>query len=138
MNSRHSGLVLTYSLSVITIFCGGCKHDTVAPTNHNPVITSIFAFPDAVHSLDSFAVVCEAYDIDGDTVVYDWFCSPGTSIKGAEPGGWTLYNTKMNIAIFYAPDSANVRQDSIRIDVEVRDRIGGIGFSAPTFVRLSK
>ncbi len=138
MNEIHSCFRVGLGLCVLILLCGGCNEQTTAPANHNPTVTSLVAFPDQVHSRDSFAVVCSAFDVDGDSLVYDWSCTSGASIRGGDPlVPWTLFNARENIGIFYAPDSANNHQDSIRIDVNVRDGKGG-GSSRFTFVSLSK
>jgi hypothetical protein len=138
MTNRNCAIGMILALSTVMVLESGCKKEPVAPMNHDPTITSIVAFPDKVHSLDSFAVVCSAYDVDGENQVYDWFCNPPTSVKGGHGSeNWILYNSKENIAIFYAPDSANTVQDSIRIDVDVRDGIGG-SKSGHIFVGLSR
>ena len=118
---------------------GGCKNETtIAPVNHNPVIASIYAFPSHVQSSDSFVVVCSAYEPDGDSLFYDWFCTSGASIQGAyPPGSFSLYHTRENARIFYAPDSLHNTQDSIRVDVDVRDGKGG-GAGKWLFVQLSR
>ena len=138
MNDSRCSFAILSALSTVLLLGAGCKQESVSPMNHNPTITSIVAFPDRVHSLDSLTVVCSAYDLDGDSLRYDWFCTSGATIKGTVvPPYWELYNTKENFAIFYAPDSTNTLQDSIRIDVDVRDLKGG-GKSGHTFVSLSR
>ncbi len=129
---------ITVLFLLIIFVSNGCKDKVTAPTNQNPIITSVVAFPDSVFSSDSFAVVCSAYDPDGQSVVYDWSCTSGATIKGADPlNPSMLYNTTENIRQFYAPDSAHTTQDSIRVFVDVRDGIGG-GKSAWVFIKLSK
>jgi len=136
MKNKNCTIGMALALSLLMVLGEGCKQEPVAPTNHNPTFTSIVAFPNKVHSLDSFAVVCSAYDIDGNSLVYDWFCNPPTSIRGGHGSeNWMVYNTKENIAIFYARTDS--LQDSIRIDVDVRDGIGG-SMSGHIFVGLSK
>ena len=137
MNNQRSRLWRT-SLFCLVVLSGGCKDQTTnAPINHSPVITSIYAFPSHVQSSDSFIVVCSAYEPDGDSIFYDWFCSNGTAIQGAPPGSWSLYNTRENKRIFYAPDSSHNTDDSLRIGVELRDGKGS-GTSGGIFVHLSR
>ena len=127
------------SISVILfslILVSGCDEEATAPQNNGPIITSINAFPSSIQLSDSFAVICSAYDPDGDSLFYDWFCTSGASIKGAHPGSqFVLYNTTENIRVFYAPDSIITQIDSIRIDCDVRDGKGGVK-SAWVYVRI--
>ena len=112
-----------FSLLFISII--GCNEESVTPKNNPPVITSINVFPSSVQLSDSFAVVCSAYEPDGDSLFYDWFCTSGAKIKGADNiVPWILYHTKENIRIFYSPDSVSNQIDSIRIDCNVRDGKG--------------
>lgn len=121
---------------LLLIIIVGCEEQVTAPENNDPIITSINAFPTSVQLSDSFAVVCSAYDPDGDTLVYDWFCTSGASIKGVEPSAPSfLYHTKENIRIFYSPDSVINQIDTIRITCDVRDVKGG-GKSAWLFVAI--
>lgn len=72
-------------------------------------------------------MVCSAYEPDDDSLFYDWFCSSGAKISGSHPSTpFSLYNTRENIRIFYAPDSVSSQIDSIRIDCTVRDGKGGV------------
>lgn len=94
--------------------------------NKEPVIFSLVAFPDVVYPNDSLIVICNAYDPDADTLVYDWITSGSiVRIKGSNHP-W-LYNTKENSQIFYAPDSQFVSapQDTFWIQCAARDGKGG-------------
>jgi hypothetical protein len=113
----------------------GCDQVTTVPVNNNPVITSLTAFPSSVQPSDSFVVICSAYEPDGDSLFYDWFCTSG-KISGAPSfSPHLLYNTKENIRVFYAPDSLVVKIDSIKIVCSVRDGKGGVK-EASTFVGI--
>lgn len=117
-------------------FSISCQEETIAPENNDPVITSITAFPQQVQFSDSFIVITEAYDIDGDSLFYDWSCTSGASIKGAPKWSpFELSNTKNNTRVFYAPDSLSNQIDSIRVFCNVRDRKGG-GVSGWTYVGI--
>ena len=122
MNHKQSCFGMIPICLILMLLGIGCKEEATGPRNHNPTITSLAAFPDVVHPLDSFVVFCSAYDIDGDTIVYDWY---GPSISGAEPPGYMLMESKENFAVFHVPDSAYVFYDSARVDVDVRDHKGG-------------
>ena len=117
-------------------FSISCQEETTAPENNDPVISSMTAFPEQVELSDSFIVITEAYDIDGDSLFYDWSCTSGASIKGAP--AWSpfeLSNTKDNNRIFYAPDSVSNQIDSIRVFCHIRDGKGG-GISGWIFVGI--
>jgi len=130
--------ILRYASTILLLICliFGCNEETTAPVNNDPIITSIVAFPSSVNLADSFAVVCSAYEPDDDSLYYDWFCTSGARISGAEPSTPSfLYHTRENIRILYAPDSIISQIDSIRVSCDVRDGKGG-GHSADIFVRI--
>lgn len=139
MSNKQLGFTDIALLLLLAALVASCKNETsTAPVNRSPVITSLYAFPGHVQSSDSFVVVCSAYEPDGDSLFYDWSCTSGASIKGAHPpGSFTLFHTRENARVFYAPDSLHTSQDSIRVDVHVRDGKGG-GVSNWLFVRLSR
>ena len=119
-----------YKVLLISIFflilIFACDDDITDPKNNAPVIYSLASFPNEVQFSDSFIVFCDAHDIDGDSLFYDWSCTSGASIKGASKSiPFQLSNTKENNRIFYAPDSLTVQQDSIRVFCDVRDGKGG-------------
>src|SRR5690606_15635671 len=96
--------------------------------NKEPVIFSLVAFPDVVYPNDSLIVICNAYDPDGDTLVYDWYTSGIVKIKGLPPwASGALFNSYENSQIFYAPDSQFVSapKDTFRIECAARDGKGG-------------
>jgi hypothetical protein len=127
------------SIGILFLFFSiSCQEETTAPENNDPVISSITAFPVQVQLSDSFIVITEAYDIDRDSLFYDWSCTSGASIKGAPTWSpFQLSNTKNNTRIFYAPDSVSNQIDSIRVDCHVRDGKGG-GISGWIYVGIKK
>jgi hypothetical protein len=126
MNYKKITLRIISIVLFILILIVGCDEETTAPQNNDPVITSLIAFPTSVNLSDSFAVVCSAYEPDGDSLFYDWSCTSGARISGVPPNDPPfLFNIKENIRIFYAPDSISSQNDSIRIDCHVRDGKGG-------------
>ena len=126
MNSKKN-ILIDFSIILILITMGiSCKEST--EPNHDPVVNSIVAFPNAVQFSDSFAVFCSADDLDGDPLTYDWECTNhGASIKGASPESpFKLINTKENFRIFYAIDSVQFETYHAAIFCDVRDNRGGI------------
>lgn len=137
MTTRKRILWIVLLFSVAALLWGCNDEETTAPINNDPVITAVRAFPNLVAPADSFAVFCLAYEPDGDSLFYDWSCTSGASVQGSDsrtPG--LLNHTRENVRIFYAPDSYN-GQDSIRVDVHVRDYNGG-GVSAWLLVGLGR
>ena len=116
-------------LFVILLFTGilACEKDLTSSRNNDPIIQSMSSFPNVVQFSDSFIVYCEAYDIDDDSLFFDWSCTSGASIKGSSAQvPFELYHTSENNRIFYAPDTLTSQIDSIRIFCNVRDGKGGI------------
>ena len=123
---------------LFSLFTLSCEKDTTGPKNNDPVISSLSAFPTKVQLSDSFIVICEAYDVDGDSLFYDWSCTSGASIKGTPTWSpFELSNTIENNRIFYAPDSLNSQIDSIRVFCHVRDGRGG-GITDWVFISIKK
>lgn len=138
MKNKTIVLINVFTVLFLLISLSGCNEESTSPENNDPVITSLFAFPSLVQLSDSFAVVCSAYNPDGDSLFYDWSCTSGARISGAHPGSpFILYHTRENIRVFYAPDSLLDQNDSIRIDCHVRDGKGG-GTSAWIYVGIDQ
>lgn len=93
------------------------------PENRSPVILSLTVFPDAIGPSDSAIVICNAYDPDGDTLVYDWFSDSRIKIEGAFGDQDWLYNTFENSRILY-PKNVNTPIDTPWIQCFARDRKG--------------
>lgn len=115
-------------LMTIILLIINCQNNPVKPENYSPVIFYLVAFPDVVKPNDSLIVICNAYDPEDDTLVYDWYTSGVVRIKNGDPNFPALYNTYENAQIFYAPDSQFVSapQDTFRIQCATRDRKGGM------------
>jgi hypothetical protein len=105
-----------------------CKNNPVEvkQENREPVILSVTVFPEIVKPKDSLIVICNAYDPDGDTLVYDWITTGIVRIKGAFGDDFSLYNTYENSRIFYATDSLHViaPKDTFWVQCFARDRKG--------------
>ena len=117
-----TNLVLVLMMAVLSFSC----NESTEP-NHNPVVNSIVAFPNAVQFSDSFAIFCSADDVDGDPLTYDWECTNhGASIKGtSSENPFKLTNTNENFRIFNAIDSIQYETYHAAIFCDVRDGKGG-------------
>ena len=65
---------------LLNLSCG--DDSIVKPENHKPQILSLTVFPEVVKPSDSLIVICNAFDPDGDTLVYDWITTGVVRIKG--------------------------------------------------------
>lgn len=137
LEKKKITILFSIIILAITIGCiSSCKDNPVdsgKPKNHSPVLHSVVMFPEVVGPNDSLIVVCDASDLDSDTLVYDWYSLSGSivKIKGAHPGQIALYNTYQNSQVFYAPDSMFVAapRDTFGIQCAVRDGKGGTDVS---------
>lgn len=115
-------------LIIILLLNTNCNDNPVEvkPENREPVIFSVTVFPEIVKPCDSLIVICNAYDPDGDTLVYDWITTGVVRIKGAFANEHWLYNTYENSRIFYAPDSLHVSspKDTFWVQCFARDGKG--------------
>lgn len=112
---------------IILSFNYNCdEKNPTKPQNQYPIITSLQVFPAWMQPSDSFIVICEAYDPDGDTLVYDWI-TPGPIVKIKGTDDSRLYHTSENSHIFYAPESKFLYTDpdTFFIKCGVRDVKGG-------------
>ena len=89
-------------MSIILLFVS-CEDNSVKPENqnHRPVIFSLSVFPNIIGPQDSAIVICNAYDPDGDTLVYDWISDGKSKIKGTLFDELFLYNTYENYRVVY-------------------------------------
>ena len=78
-------------LSSVCIILCACTGDKIEPVNHAPVINSIISDLDSVQTLSAFRVTCNAFDPDGDSLVYIWsfggsvVTDSGSNIKTIAP-----------------------------------------------------
>jgi hypothetical protein len=84
----------------------------------------MWAFPDDVGPTDSSVVVCEATDVDGDTLVYDWFTDSRFTIKGYPPTVLEIYGTTSNAHVFYR-NYVSPTDTTAWVQCIVRDLKGG-------------
>jgi len=128
-------LALLMNMMLLTINCADNPVDG-KPENREPVIFSLVAFPEIIKPNDSLIVICNAYDPDGDTLVYDWYTDGTIRIKGAREYEHALFNTHANSQIFYAPDSQFVSapQDTFWVGCAARDGKGGQDYRTIYFI----
>jgi len=124
-------------LSTILLAQNNCDDNPVNPENQHPVILSLTVFPEIIGPQDSVIVVCNAYDPDGDTLVYDWITDGRLKIKGAPDFDLFLYHTYENSRIFY-PRNSVVPPDTLWVKCFVRDVKGGQVGSLVTFIVKNK
>ncbi|MDP3148977.1 MAG: hypothetical protein Q8N83_07590 [Ignavibacteria bacterium] len=114
-------ILLVYMLLTI-IGCEDNPTDAKKSENHSPTIFSLIVFPDIVGPQDSAIVICNAFDPDGDTLVYDWITDARLRIKGANPPSDSrLFNTFEDSRIFYPTQRAI---DTVWVQCFARDRKG--------------
>lgn len=123
-------------LAVVLIgtFTGSCsgKGPTRPPTNRDPAISSVVVLPLTVGLLDSAIVTCNATDLDGDTLVYDWETDTRLRING-RPSGYPLKSNTLNSAERFYPDYQPPQLDTVWVAVTARDRRGGAAIRVITF-----
>lgn len=130
MTNRRLALSIISTLSLAAL-SGACGNGiSIAPVNNDPVITSVHAFPSLVAPSDSFAVVCSAYEPDGDPLYYDWSSTAGKVQGSSDLSPLYLPHTTQNVRVFYAPDLPGA-PEAVRVDVTVRD---GKGNSAGAYL----
>ena len=117
---------LSIILSLI-LFIINCDEDPINPEDQtrSPVIFSLSVFPDIIGPQDSAIIICNAYDPDGDTLVYDWFTDGKSKIKGAYIYEETrLWHTLENTCIVYPKNLYNIPIDTLWVQCFARDRKG--------------
>ena len=112
-------------MSIILLFVS-CEDNSVKPENqnHRPVIFSLSVFPNIIGPQDSAIVICNAYDPDGDTLVYDWISDGKSKIKGTLFDELFLYNTYENYRVVYPKNLNPIPIDTLWIQCFARDRKG--------------
>jgi hypothetical protein len=100
------------------------------------IIKSLTAFPNVIGLQDSVIIICNAYDPDGDTLVYDWITDGKVRIKDGQAGGYFLYHTFENSRIVY-PRESLAPPDTCWVQCFARDVKGGQAASLVTFIVLA-
>lgn len=119
---------MSFPLTVCLFACAlsGCTRSTTPKsTNHQPMILSIRLFPSSIGVNDSILVAVNAYDPDGDTLVYDWETDGRLHIQGALGSDPALYNTSENARTCYPiPSEIPTPVDTLWIKCFARDGRG--------------
>jgi hypothetical protein len=113
---------------ILALFVGACAHKNATapslPANHNPIISSMWSFPDNIGPQDSMIVVCMGSDPDGDTLVYDWEIDSHFSIKGNATANHHLDDSPYSSQVFYR--TGFFLDDTVTwVHCVVRDQRGG-------------
>ena len=123
-----SGLVrgAVLGLLVCSVGISACEdQNPVRPTNKNPSIKSLIAFPSAIAPSDSVIVACQATDLDGDSLVYDWITDARLIPRDARPGDFEVYNTPSSTQVFHRSTVTPI-SDTAWVRCYVRDLRGGV------------
>jgi hypothetical protein len=84
--------------------CNGTSPTSPPPTEHPPVIKSLLCFPASIGPSDSAVVVCNAFDEDGDPLLYTWVGDGRLRLAGAPPGAvHVLDSPNSSQVIYYGP-----------------------------------
>ena len=123
---NFNGSVMKIVLIILVflhIIC--CNENPVKSENHQPIIFSLIVFPDVICVQDSAVVICNAFDSDGDTLVYDWITDGRLQIKDGQGDGHFLYNTYENSRIVYSKNINNRPPiDTVWVQCFARDQKG--------------
>ena len=112
-------------LSTILLAQNNCDDNPVKPENQYPVILSLTVFPDVIGLQDSVIIICNAYDPDGDTLVYDWITDGRLKLQGTRDYEHSLYHTYENSRIVYPTQYVNLPIDTVWVQCVTRDVKGG-------------
>jgi len=118
---------LTLMVFSIALSLAACRRSTapiIRDDNRSPTIQSLLAFPARIGPGDSTIVVCQAFDADSDTLVYDWFSDSRLVIKGNAPADHDLYDQPSNSHVFYY-GWVSPSDTSAWVQCIVRDHKGG-------------
>lgn len=130
------GLLATVAVLEGLDGCGN-RHTSLPsyPLDHNPVVDSLIAVPDAIGPSDSTVVTCYARDVDGDSLVYDWDTDARLEIKGNPAWMGYLNQQRVPYLVFYNANLSHPINDSAWVYCEVRDLRGG-GSEREVFIIL--
>ena len=124
MRSRSIG---TVAVAAIAVMLAGASCDPaipLVPTNHDPVATGLTVFPTTLGVGDSAIVVCNATDVDGDTLMYDW-SSDCRMLKTGHVTGDLTISTFDHALVVHAGPCNRAPTDTGWVRCFVRDLRGG-------------
>jgi hypothetical protein len=81
MNVRIMAAVV--AISLVALLLTSCKDSATEPVNHPPIIESLTATPEIVHTNGITRLECQGSDQDGDSLSYWWLSSAG-SFSGSQ------------------------------------------------------
>jgi|GEM_PF-3399650 hypothetical protein len=96
---------LLLSLLIFCLFSSSCDEDTKI-INSPPEITSLYSYFNTVYSGEQVNIVCEATDIDGDKIIYNWSASGGS-----------FNSTSVSSVIWFAPTVQEATNFQINVGI---------------------
>lgn len=113
-----------------------CSNENpIKSENQSPIILLLSVSPNLIYTQDSAIVLCNAFDPDGDTLVYDWITDGRLKIKEGQGDGHFLYNTYENSRTVYSKSLSNRPDvDTVWVQVFARDRKGKSDFEIVRFI----
>ena len=134
MTPKNFRLLVASIIILMQLILTGCKNQTTQSVNRDPVISAFVASTNQIQLPDTFTVTCNAYDPDGDSLLFNWGCSGFLAMQGApETEPYVLENSKHRTVTFYSPSALVEPADSITISCGAMDGKGG---SASTHIVL--
>jgi hypothetical protein len=111
----NRGMLFIVTASVILFLTSSCA----APTNHEPIITSLNAEPAGVIPSASCQIVCNASDADGDELSYNWSISGGELTGEGATVTWTAPHSEgsHNITVIVTDGQGGAVSDCVLIIV---------------------
>ncbi len=124
-----------FALVILSINSCNNNPATLTVQNRNPIILSVTVFPDTIGPADSAIVICNAWDPDGDSLVYDWITDGRLNLKDVGvPNEHFRFNTHENSQVFYPSQAIRSPIDTPWVEVSARDGIGGSVSKVVTFI----
>lgn len=108
-------LVIVSSFAIIAF--KGCEK--TSDINSTPLITSLTATPEAIHSSDSSNLICTASDADGDKLRYLWESVSGSLIGTGSNITWVAPDNEGTypIIVYVSDDKGGEATETVEIEV---------------------
>jgi hypothetical protein len=115
----NKGMPLVVTALVILLLISSCT----APTNREPIITSLNAEPVRVIPLASCQIVCNASDADGDELSYNWSMTGGQLSGEGAAVTWTAPDSEgaHNITVIVTDGHGGTTSDCILVKVRANN-----------------
>ncbi len=110
-------------MSVFAVALASCGDEPTRPVNHDPIINVATAQPGSIGPSDSTWIILDAWDPDGDALVYDFIGDGTTYIKHACHGVF-LFDSRSDTATIFQGLVATP-PDTAWIECSARDLRGG-------------